>query len=579
MYTPAENEEGLTIIVSALKEYLSKDTKLMSMLGGAAEDCIISEGMLTDSMPFPALMFTTIAEGDTESGEGTQLTRLIVYAIDRGRGYLKIEGILSRLRRLLRSDECFRYCTFPPNVDFAVGLIRAPGATASVTVPRFKCEMRGLYVFITTIDTVPTEAIPPPPPDPEPPVDPDPEPPVTGPVMTLAGSTISGPIPNMGIGLERWRGAPAYVPGVASTVDYQRFVWADLENSGGIHLTPLINFVNNAVANGRKAAFRIQAYVPERTSSGVPSGVPTTQYTDGTYVPQWNNPIFLTRLQALLSEIGDRYNGNANIEYIDIGVYGKWAEWHMYGFSDGYKATDATKKAIVDAHIAEFKDSELVMLTDDDYACGYALSIPVVSGGLKYPIGLRRDSWGHPTQFPAIKNKAYWPAAQERWKSARFVVEAYRTASYVFDTQAALSQVSEYHLTSAGNANINGSYSALTQTEKDNWARIQELLGFRFWAEEVVIDTTNNQARVRWRNDGSAPAYYDISATLHLVGPSTVAIPLITDFTALRSTVTTTATIPGLPAGTYSCLIESSVALAQANEQNDGKYLIGQFTI
>lgn len=577
MYIPAENEEGLTVLVSALKEYLARDTKLMGMLGGAAEDSIISEGMLSSKTPFPAIMFVTIAEGDTECGWGTQLTRLIVYVVDKGRGYLNIERILARLRRLFRAHECFEFCTFPSTVDFGVVGIRAPGSTASVTVPAFGCEMRGLYLFITTVDTVPTEAVPPPPVDPIP--DPDPEPPVTGPVMTLVGNSIVGPVVNFGIGLERWRGAPAYVPNVTSTIDYQRFVWADVENDGGIHLTPIINFVNNAVANGRKAAFRIQAYVPERTSSGVPSGVPTTQYTDGTYVPQWNHPTFLTRLQALLAELGDLYNGNPNIEYIDIGIYGKWAEWHMYGFTDGYKATDATKKAIVDAHVAAFKDSELVMLTDDDYACGYALSIPVESGGLKYPIGLRRDSWGHPTQFPAIKNKAYWPVAQERWKSARFVVEAYRTSSYVFDTVSALSQVSEYHLSSAGNANINGSYSTLTQTEKDNWARIQELLGYRFWVDQVVIDTTQNQASVRWRNDGSAPAYYDISATLHLVGPTTVAIPLPTDFQALRSTVTTVVTIPGLSAGTYSCFIEADAALAQANEQNDGKYLIGQFTI
>ena len=44
--------------------------------------------------------------------------------------------------------------------------------------------------------------------------------------------------------------------------------------------------------------------------------------------PDYSDPIYLAQHQRFLQELGKRYDGNADVQVVDIGSYGIWGKWH-----------------------------------------------------------------------------------------------------------------------------------------------------------------------------------------------------------------------------------------------------------
>jgi hypothetical protein len=665
MYIPDEGEAGLSVLLPAMRDYLASDAQLMAMLPGAPEDVIIGEGHLDENAPDTVIMLVTIGDGLTESGEGTSLIRLIAYVISKGRGYYKIENIIPRLKTLFESEALWEALTFPPEAGFAVLGVRAPGTTASTTLPRYSSEMRGVYTFLTTVSAE-GSTVPPPPPPPDTTAPTAPSSLAANPTSTTVTLSWSASTDNVGVdhyavyedgillgntstpgyvvtglspetaytytveavdaagnisaqasvdvttdaapiggtftfepttlasnidvpgrfrGLGWWRGAPRYVPDVVTETEYQRFTWDQLEAFGtGINLAPLTSFVNGAVSRGRRAAFRVQAYVPEDTAKRVPSDIPTV-VVNSAHIPVWDDPVFLPRLNALLAAIGAVYNGNPAIAYVDIGIYGRWGEWHMFGVTD-YAATQATQNGIINAHCTHLGDCQLLMLTDNDVSLGYAMDVTTTAR----PIGLRRDSWGKETQFDDAMARPNWYKAADRWKTAPFVVEAYAASGFTFNTTEALAEVSTYHLSNAGNANIPGLYDNLPDADKARWREIQAALGYRFYTNLITYSPADTLS-LEVVNSGNAPIYEATEAEFIIKDAGSLTVdsgPLVLDLEGLLPGATRSATAPAaaLDPGTYSLFIRitytatgTALGLAQSGGQEDGSYLIGEFTI
>lgn len=572
MYNPLPNEYGLAVLYPAVRDYLAQDPLLVGMLGGSPADCIIQEGLYTEETPTPCILLSTIAEGDTASGYGTNLIRIIAYAIDEGRGYYAIENMLPRIKRLFESDKMFSFLTFPPRVGFAILGIEAPGTTTSATLPTYRSEARGVYVFATTVD-IDSEDEPFPEPEPEEP------PPTGGDVQTFTTTGFGDLLVLPNAGGEDWRGAQNYVDGIDETTNYQRFVWKDLEdNLGNIHLNPLRTKIEAADALGKKAAVSVQAFLPYGDSS-VPTTVPTITY-NGLAIPAWENATFKTKMRNLLNTIGAEFDGDPRLAYVEIRIYGSYGEWHMYGFPNEYKASEQAKRDIIDAHVAAFPSTQLVMMTDDDYGLGYAMAKPTTK-----PIGLRRDSWGHPTQFDAIKQKASWAAARDRWMIAPVIVEPYRATGFVFDTAAALRQVEEFHISGFGNANIEGTYAALSNEAKANWQALLRKLGYRYWLKSASFNFAEDTITTVWENAGVAPSYLPVVTKLHLIGTQTYEITIAAELSTLVSgTRTVTTVLPALQAGSYALHCEATIEgnkieLAQNGQQPSGSYLLGTLVV
>jgi Domain of unknown function (DUF4832)/Beta-galactosidase len=126
-----------------------------------------------------------------------------------------------------------------------------------------------------------------------------------------------------------------------ASVGYTRYNWSDIEPSEGKYNWSIIDSDMNAwKAVGKKFAFGVM---------NANSSTPTNQYVtpewvfkDGAaaiksgtydkilkrkgiqYIPVWNDPIFLRKVQDFVTAMAKRYDGNPDIAYIDIRSYGNW---------------------------------------------------------------------------------------------------------------------------------------------------------------------------------------------------------------------------------------------------------------
>lgn len=148
MYTPQPDDEGTQLLLAAIRDYIASEAPVTSLLAEGVES-VLPEGFLTSETLTPVIQIAMIGDGSSASGAGIQLVRLIVYVMDRGRGFYKIEKVLSRLRALFNdSPRTLDYLTFPADEPLRVLSVNASGTTASATFPQWKCEGRGLYLFI-----------------------------------------------------------------------------------------------------------------------------------------------------------------------------------------------------------------------------------------------------------------------------------------------------------------------------------------------------------------------------------------------------------------------------------------------
>lgn len=147
-YQPLAGDEGMVLVLAALRDYLAADPTIVALLPEGA-DSIIPEGFFTNETQTPVIMPTVIGDGESAWGNDVQLIRLIVTVLDRGRGYAQIERVLHRMRRRLNDTEAVEvFFTFPPTELTKIWHVGAKGSTASTSFPNWRAEGRGLYVFI-----------------------------------------------------------------------------------------------------------------------------------------------------------------------------------------------------------------------------------------------------------------------------------------------------------------------------------------------------------------------------------------------------------------------------------------------
>jgi hypothetical protein len=128
-----------------------------------------------------------------------------------------------------------------------------------------------------------------------------------------------------------------------ANVFYARYQWADIQPTEHDTSFQIIERdIALAKSMGMKYAFRI---MNADTVWGREDGynVPKWVYDAGAksyivdsfghdqYVPEWtDNPIFFEKMEQFVDELGEKYNGHPDIEFIDIGSFGTWGEGHLF---------------------------------------------------------------------------------------------------------------------------------------------------------------------------------------------------------------------------------------------------------
>lgn len=171
--------------------------------------------------------------------------------------------------------------------------------------------------------------------------------------------------------------------------------WKDLEPSRGHYAFGAWERKawNTSPAKGKHIVFRVYVDYPGRPS-GLPNylreeGVKVTRYTEegGGESPDYDDPRMVDAMLRLIAALGQRYNSNPRVAFVQFGLLGFWGEWHTYPRTELFANDETAAKVLAAAHRA-FPDKRLM----NRYPLGY--------GGRQRWLGFFDDMFPEDTDGP-----------------------------------------------------------------------------------------------------------------------------------------------------------------------------------
>jgi hypothetical protein len=310
-------------------------------------------------------------------------------------------------------------------------------------------------------------------------------------------------------------------PGLS--VIYLRVPWSFLEPTEGEFNWALFDTpAQRWIAKGKKIAMRVtccESWLRDATPKWVQdAGAKGIEFEEGKgaiaggalWEPDYQDPIFLAKLENFLTAMARRYDGNPNVAFVDVGSFGMWGEAHTVFSSKVSEAkTLEIVKLHIDLHSKHFKRTLLAISDDAAGATKPGTHLPATDYALLQGVTIRDDSilvsmkvpWYH-----ADLAQAFWPRLPVILEHEHFGGIKSRNK---WSGDTLLAAVEAYH---ASYMSIHGWPREVLDEWRDAITRINRRLGYRIqlqeitWPEEVrlgepfLVETT-------WANTGVAPLY------------------------------------------------------------------------
>ena len=303
------------------------------------------------------------------------------------------------------------------------------------------------------------------------------------------------------------------------TVVYLRLPWSYIEpEEGRFNWSVVDTPAQRWIAKGKQVAFRFSVCeswmrwaTPEWVAKAGAKGhnfTPGRLDENGPYwEPDYDDPVFLEKLDNFLAAAAVRYDGDPNIAFFDIGSFGVWGEGHTWSSTGlGYSAD--TVRTHIDLHLKHFKRT-LLAINDDhhmqgrgqeviDYARERGLALRdysiLVHGGERAYLSadMAQPFWPH---VPVILESEHYGGSRDRgnWQDGSKYLEA----------------VERYH---AAYASIHWWPREFLTEMRPLIDRMNLRLGYRLQLIEATWPRTVRvgeswRLRTTWRNAGVAPCY------------------------------------------------------------------------
>ncbi len=351
--------------------------------------------------------------------------------------------------------------------------------------------------------------------------------------------------PGMGWETFHWTSAkdknlPSWLP---STVQYIRWGWRDLEPARGALNTNLLDrALRESHASGQTLAFRVMCcspyakpYHPAWLAEMGGRIYDADHNGRGPFpIPDMDDPVVLQAHLDFIKRLGARYDGHPDLDHVDLGSMGWWGEWHLSGSKAAKWPSHESCIKVVDAYLAAFRKTPLVMLLNGKDCAAYAIARGT---------GWRVDSMGDLGSFSPTWN--HMRNAYPVWFRAAHAEEAWKTAPVAYEPPMGIDEFSvkkwplrwifNYALACHGSL-----FSGKSGKQPDDplfrveLERFLKRLGYRLVLREAcypaaVGDTLD--VAMKWQNVGSAPCYRPYRVAFRLTGTEGTSRTLVSEVT------------------------------------------------
>ncbi len=300
-----------------------------------------------------------------------------------------------------------------------------------------------------------------------------------------------------------------------------RWYWDKIEpEEGRIDFGLFDEMIRLARQNGQKFMFRVMVqngtvHVPQWL---IDKGLNGWSYPDGSggWQPDYADPLFREYHGRLIKALASRYDGNPDVDHVDIGTVGRWGEWHTSG-TGLEMPPDSVRRWVVDLYLDNFKKTPLVMLIGGEQDLAYA-----VANGTGWradclgDYGMWGPNWNHMEDFYQQALDA--ANANEAWRNAPVVFESCGTIRTWwedgFDLDKIISESLRWHgsLVHLGTVDM-AAEPAMPDQWYDKTVEWGKKLGYRYVLRRLAHPSGVKAGgrlglSMDWENVGVAPRYY-----------------------------------------------------------------------
>lgn len=302
-------------------------------------------------------------------------------------------------------------------------------------------------------------------------------------------------------------------PGL-STV-YLRVPWSFLELEEDKFNWELLDTpAQRWIDKGKKVAFRISAQeswmryaTPEWVVKAGAKGYDV--FDEKLWEPKYDDPIFMEKVEHFVAAMAQRYDGNPNVAFVDVGHYGLWGEGHTVITTKIDYPLEVLKWHI-DVYRKHFKNTLLCI--SDDYV-GHdkpGKHFPISDYALSQGVTIRDDSI---MVQPPPRSWYHAEMVQPFWPTLPIVLEHEHYGSSLarkaWSKELFLKSVEDYH---ASYMSIHWWPRSLLEENRDVIDQINRRMGYRIRLQEIRYPRTIHAGdpfvvETKWQNAGVAPCY------------------------------------------------------------------------
>jgi len=347
--------------------------------------------------------------------------------------------------------------------------------------------------------------------------------------VTVRFTEIDDILANPGKGWMTSQRLPRRTPRLPCSVAYFRLNWGDIEPVEGKPQWKLIDESIDAwQEHDVRIAFRIMtANAHTRDYYCSPkwlfdAGCQSYEYVRGgpdtmaggkrilRIEPDYGDPVFLKKHGDFIKALADRYDGHSRVEFLDIGSYGIWGEWHTPNGKPW-----PVRRQIIDMYVEGFRKTPLVQMSDDAEALAYSIA---------HGAGFRRDGVGSPWhQKTWIGSAKYADVAgfADCWKHAPVVFEWFGPYDFLKRREWSFDNAIQFILSNHGTY-INDNLGQVPEEALPKLHKLARQSGYRFVLREIshaasVAPGDRLTIHMKWANVGVGKLYRKYPLVLYLL--------------------------------------------------------------